>query len=175
MRFVVTLRYQKGLRSTEKGGTVKDVYIFWPRTRVLTDLLLFWAVLLLLIATFKMVPLHWLLAVGIGWAVIFSSIWFLWIRPVFKIVIKEGTIFGPSRTFKRVSFPLRKLDHRKLLRRTPKQKWIGYRDLYALDGSRIRMWHKLLGKLAGYEIMEIIEKYPFRESSEPASGETKNA
>jgi hypothetical protein len=145
---------------------MSECYVFWPRTRVLADLILFWFVAILIAVIAEWLPLGVLLIVGGGWAFLFSMLWFLWIRPVFKIVVREGKIFGPSMSFKRVAFPLRRLDHGRLLRRTPKQKWIGYRILWSLDGERILMWHKLLGKLAGYEIMEIIEKYPFRESAD---------
>jgi hypothetical protein len=145
---------------------MKESYVFWPRTRILFDILLFFAVALVLVSAFHWVP--WpVLAWGGGiTALIFAAFWLLWIKPVFKVVIAEGKISGPSPALRRRSFPLRKLDHRKILLRTRAQKLFGYRDLHSLDGPTIRLCHRLLGKLAVYEIMEIVEKYPFRESAE---------
>jgi hypothetical protein len=151
---------------------MKESYVFWPRTRILFDILLYFAGALVLLSAFRLVSWPMLAWSGGIAALIFTAFWFLWIKPVFKVIIAEGKISGPSPALKRRSFPLRKLDHRKILLRTRAQKLFGYRDLHGLDGSTIRLCHRLLGKLAVYEIMEIVEKYPFRESAEDG-GEKK--
>jgi hypothetical protein len=131
----------------------------------MVDLILCLAVVLLFASMFSFFPVERILLFGGIASVLFSVFWFAWIRPVYKVVISDGKITGPSPSGRRISFPLRKMDHRKILLRTRKQKLIGYRDLYSLDGMKIRLVHRFLGKAALCDILEIVEKYPFRETA----------
>lgn len=138
-----------------------EKYVFWPRNRCLFDVLMCWAVLFLILSLFKVLPPEVIyLACGIP-AAIALLLWVFWIRPTFRIVIADGKVYGPSLFLQRIAIPLNKIDFRKLLYRKKKQKYIRYRNLYSVDGQRILVWHALLGKLAAYEIMEIVEKNPY--------------
>jgi hypothetical protein len=128
------------------------------------DLLLCLAVIFLFISMLGVLSLFVIIVLGAFAGSSWVILWFLGIRPFYKIEIVDGKVFGPSPAGRRVSFPLRKIDHRKILLRTRKQKILGYRDIFSIDGSRIRLCHRFLGKPAVCDIMEIVEKYPFRES-----------
>jgi hypothetical protein len=130
----------------------------------MVDLLLCLGVIFLFVSMLGVIAISAVLVVGTFAGMVLILFWILWVRPVYKIEIIEGKVYGPSPAFRRVSFPLRKIDHRKILHRTRKQKIIGYRDIYSMNGSRIRLCHRFLGKPAVCDIMEIVEKYPFRES-----------
>ena len=150
---------------------MKTSYTFIPRTKILFDWVLHFVVFLILLSVFNLMPAAVLFTGGVFVALCFVWGWFFWVRPVFMVTIVNGTITGPSPQFTRQSFPLRKLDHSKILLRTRKQKIVGFRDLYSIDGIKIRLCHCFLGKLAVYEIMEIVEKYPFRQSAAGTTGE----
>lgn len=143
---------------------MRDSYIFKPRMRVLVDLLLGMNVIFLFAAMFQIVSAKGILFIALTANVLAVLIWFFWVRPTFTITISKGNISGPSKILSRISFSMRKIDHHKILLRTAKQKIVGYRKIWCLEGQYIRLFHRLLGKLAVFEIMEIVEKYPFRES-----------
>ena len=73
-------------------------------------------------------------------------IWIAWVIRTFSVEIDEEKITGPNEKRKRISILRRKLDVWKTenLRTATKPK--GYFDLWAFDGSRIRIVRNIMGR-----------------------------
>ncbi|OGW72513.1 MAG: hypothetical protein A2Y02_00450 [Omnitrophica bacterium GWA2_52_12] len=142
--------------------------LFRPRTRVLIDLLLISNSLLFAVLAMQIVPDRLLFSFAAGWNFFLIGIFYGIIRPLLYVEIRDGAVVGPSLLFKRDSILIRKIDVRRSLEFHHKSDFWGYRDLWSVDGRRVRLYRRFLGKRNQYKIIMAIKDHPFRESAQPA-------
>ncbi len=142
--------------------------LFRPRTRVLIDLLLISDSLLFAILATQIVEERLLFSLAAGWNCFLIGIFYVIVRPLLYVEIRDGAVVGPALLFKRDSILIRKIDVRRSLEFHHKSDFWGYRDLWSVDGRRIRLYRRFLGKRNQYKIITTIKDHPFRESASPA-------
>ena len=139
--------------------------VFKPTLRFLFDVLLLFNSLLFALLAAKAIQAGVLLSIGAGVNLFFILIWILLVRPLLQIEMKDGMISGPSDIFTRKTLPLRKVDVRRSLEYSRRSEFLGYRDLWSVDGEHIRLYRRFLGKAKHYQIVKLIREHPFRESA----------
>ncbi|MBN1688789.1 MAG: hypothetical protein JW893_06780 [Candidatus Omnitrophica bacterium] len=146
-----------------------DTVIFKPRRRVLYDVLFGVNILFLLLYSASILSVLVLIVtvavINIG--LILS--WFFVIQNVFKIKISQNVITGPSKSLFPTSFLLRKVDHLRLHERSNFERALGLYNIWSVEGTRILLIRRLIGRSPTSKILSIIEKYPFRESLSPVT------
>lgn len=151
-------------KNTPKSVERLSVY---PTPRFLFDWLLILNSLLLALLASHVFDQDLLVAVGIGTNVFFILTWFMLLRPLLKIVVENNALTGPFKIFTRNSILLRKVDLRRSLEYHRKAEFLGYRDIWSVDGERIRLYRRFLGKTRQYRIIKLIKDHPFHESAMP--------
>lgn len=141
--------------------------IIYPSWRFLFDWLLIVNSLLLALLASHVFRDDLLIAVGVGFDIFFVLSWFVLLRPMLKIVIENNTLTGPFKLLTRKSILLRKVDLRRTLEFHRKAEFLGYRDLWSVDGERIRLYRRFLGKSRQYQIIKLIKAHPFHETAPP--------
>jgi hypothetical protein len=137
---------------------------FRPNFRVVVDVLLIFNVFLFVVYALLQVDFTFLLIAGLIVNSLFILIWFLVISPIVTVQIFQNEITGPSLLFKRKSLTIRSIDHNRLYSTgNPRKSFV--KDLWTVDGQRIRLYRKFLGEGKVGTIISIIEKYPFREKT----------
>ena len=96
---------------------------------------------------------------------IVAALWFFLLGPLCTIEVVKGSMSGPSPQLVRETILLRRIDLRRSVEYIPKARMWGYRDIWAHDGTKIRLFRYLLGGRQMYEIMHMIKNYPFREDA----------
>ncbi len=140
-------------------------HVYKPSLRFLFDCLLVLNSFLFALAASRALPPDFLLSAGAGFNLFLMLSWFLVVRPLFEIVIENNAITGPFKVFKRQSILLRKVDLRRSLEYHRRAEFLGYRDLWSVDGERIRLYRRFLGKTRQYNIIKVIKEHPFHETA----------
>jgi len=145
--------------------------IFYPSLRFLFDWLLILNSFLFALLASRVFHENLLISIGVGMDVFFIAVWFILLRPMLKIVIENNAVTGPFKFFTRKSILLRKVDLRRSLEYHRKAEILGYRDIWSVDGDRIRLYRRFLGKTRQYQIVKMIKEHPFHEtaSARPSS------
>jgi len=141
--------------------------VFYPSLRFLFDWLLILNSFLFALLASRAFNEQKLIALGFGMDVFFILSWFILLRPLLKIVIENNAVTGPFKLFTRKSILLRKVDLRRSLEYHRKAEVLGYRDLWSVDGERIRLYRRFLGKTRQYQIIKVIKEHPFHETAAP--------
>jgi len=148
--------------------------VFYPTLRFLFDWLLILNSFLFALLASRLFSEAKLMALGGGLNTFFILSWFILLRPMFKIVIENNAITGPFKVFKRTSILLRKVDLRRTLEYHRRAEFLGYRDILSVDGERIRLYRRFLGKTKQYQVIKLIKEHPFHETA-PARPPKKNS
>ncbi len=90
-------------------------------------------------------------------------IWLV-IAHFLKVEIADNIIKGPSVFWAKQSIPLRKIDHTRI---TSDKRSRMVKDLWSVEGTRVRLYRLFLGRPQICEIMNILQKHPFRETGQP--------
>jgi len=93
--------------------------------------------------------------------------WFLWVRKFFTVEIRSGKVYGPAPGWARTSVLMREVDFDKTEERGRATAWLGYHDVWSLRGNRVRLYSWVLSHRQTHKIIDVLEKYPFRESAVP--------
>ena len=141
--------------------------VFYPSLRFLFDWLLILNSFLFALMASRVAHEDVLVAIGVGADVFFVLAWFFVLSPLLKIVIEDNAVTGPFKLFNRQSILLRKVDLRRSLEYRRKADILGYRDLWSVDGERIRLYRRFLGKTRQYQIIKLIKEHPFHETAAP--------
>ena len=141
--------------------------VFYPSLRFLFDWLLISNSFLFALLASRVFPEDLMISIGVGVDIFFVLMWFFILRPLLKIVISDNTVMGPFKLFTRKSILLRKVDLRRSLEYHRKAEILGYRDLWSVDGERIRLYRRFLGKTRQYQIIKVIKEHPFHETAAP--------
>ncbi len=110
------------------------------------------------------------LSLAMGCNMFLVGLFFLILRPMLRVEIREGALIGPALFLKRDSILLRKIDVRRSLEFHRRADFLGYRDLWSIDGRRVRLYRRFLGKTNQYYIVKMIKNHPFRDSVEASKG-----
>jgi hypothetical protein len=143
-----------------------EALVFKPRKEFALDALLVVNIFLLLVYTSQYVSPVILILAGIVSNAVVLLFWWYVVQNVFKVKIQDNTISGPADGFLRTSFLLRKVDHAKLDDRSSWEKFFGIHTVFSFDGTKIRLYSRLIGRGPTNKILSIIEKFPFRETAE---------
>lgn len=141
--------------------------VFYPSLRFIFDWLLLLNSFLFALLASRVFNEAVLLSAGVGLNVFFILTWIVLLRPMLKIVIENNAITGPFKLFNRQSILLRKVDLRRSLEYHRNAEFLGYRDLWSVDGEKIRLYRWFLGKTRQYQIIKAIKGHPFHETSAP--------
>lgn len=143
---------------------VKNTRVFKAKTRILFDLLLVTNSVFFVLFAMQIMPFENLKVDAIAVNVAFIFLWYGVASPLTKIRIDQGIIYGRSASFRKVSFPLRRVHHVKTMAPiTPFLKWF-YKDIWSIDGQRIRLHRRIIGQDQVRKIMVVIQDYPFKEN-----------
>jgi len=146
--------------------------VFYPTLRFLFDWLLILNSFIFALMASHVFPDDLLISIAVGMDIFFIASWFILLRPLLKIVIENNAVTGPFKLFTRKSILLRKVDLRRTLEYHRRAEFLGYRDLWSVDGERIRLYRRFLGKSRQYQIIKLIKDHPFHETA-PARPSSK--
>lgn len=139
--------------------------VFRPSITVLIDLLLIVGAGFFMLSAGNLLAARTALIAGAITAGAVLVIWFFVLGPVCKIEIVKGAMCGPTPQLGRQTLLLRRIDLRRSVEYIPHARFWGYRDIWAHDGAKIRLFRYLLGGKQMYEIMHLIKNHPFREDA----------
>ena len=144
-------------------STKKKERHYTPSFRLLIDLLLGINVVFFMVYAGKLLPGSVALTLGVVFNAAFLFFWFVILRSRLTISIVKSKISGPSVFFNRQEILLRRVDLRRTLEYHRKDMMLGYRDLWSIDGEKIRLYRRVLGKEQMKSLMKVVKEYPFRE------------
>ena len=148
--------------------------VFYPTLRFLFDWLLILNSFLFALMASRFFHEDLLISIGVAMDIFFLLSWFFFLRPLLKIVIENNAVTGPFKLFTQKSILLRKVDLRRSLEHHRRAEFLGYRDLWSVDGERIRLYRRFLGKTQQYQIIKLIKEHPFHETAPPRPSSKSN-
>ena len=130
---------------------------YYPRGRFLVDILLITDVCFLLIYAISTVYFFGFIVAAMTLNLLELLLWYVWVRRVFTItVVTETDVSGPGPHLIRKKMPIGQIDKWKTENLSASTKKKGYVDIWAMDGSRIRIFRTVLGRGQCYFILESV-------------------
>jgi hypothetical protein len=130
---------------------------YYPRGRFLVDILLITDVFFLVLYAISTVFFMGFLIAALVLNFLEILIWFVWVRKVFTItVVSDTRVTGPAPNLAKKSIEFAQVDKWKTENLSSSTKKKGYVDIWAMDGTRIRIFRTILGRGQCYFILESV-------------------
>ena len=114
-------------------------------------------------ASFTLSLLFWpAVILNLGWILF----WFFVVTPFTQVQIVDNILIGRTPSLKQVNIPLKEVHQVKTLSPLPGLKRKFFKDIWSVEGQRMRIHRKFLGESQINAIMLAIEKYPFQEGAQ---------